>query len=85
MEPIYFKPTSRLSQGIQGYPFKALKTLAEVPGNYAANSQKRARTSPNDEGRYPYKYSRGDSPFSKRLPRPVDIKELSEWHDSVNM
>jgi len=64
---------------------KALKMLAEVPGNYAANSQKRARTSPNDEGRYPYKYSRGDSLFSKRLPRPVDIKELSEWHDSVNM
>jgi hypothetical protein len=62
----------------------AVKAIAEVPEKYAAKSQKRARTSKNDEGRYPYKYSRGDSPFSKRLPRPISIKELSQWQDTVD-
>ena len=63
---------------------RALKTLSEVPAKYAPNRQKRARTSDNDEGRYPYKYRRGDSPFSERLPRPADIKELSQWQDSMD-
>jgi hypothetical protein len=63
---------------------EALKTLAEAPAKYAPNYQKRARTSNNDEGRYPYKYSRGDGSLSERLPRPANIKEFSQWQDSMD-
>jgi hypothetical protein len=86
-DPTYVKPS--LSQGIQRYQeaLEALKTLAEVPAKYASNSQKRAQTSDNDEleGRYPYKYRRADSPFSEHLPRPTDIKELSQWQDCMDV
>jgi hypothetical protein len=64
---------------------KASKMLAEVPAKYASNSQKHARTSNNDEGRYPYKYSQGDGPFFECLPQPANIKELLQWQDSTDV
>jgi hypothetical protein len=63
---------------------EALKALKEVPAKYAPSSQKHARTSGNDEGRYPYKFRRGGSPVSERLPWPANIKELLQWQDSMD-
>ncbi|KAF8968353.1 hypothetical protein BDZ97DRAFT_1655208 [Flammula alnicola] len=65
---------------------KALEALGEVPAKYAPSSQKRLRSSDNDPGRYPYhlKFRRGGNLSSERLPRPADIKELSQWQDSIN-
>lgn len=61
-----------------------LKTLGEVPAKYACISQKRARPADDEEGRYPYKFHRGDGIDSKRLPRPAEIKALSQWKDSID-
>ena len=82
--PLSSQASHKAFKDILEEALKALKTLAEVPVKYAPISQKRARTSENEEGRYPYKYRRGDSPFSERLPRPADIKELSQWKDSID-
>jgi hypothetical protein len=80
--PMSSQASHKVFKDILEEALKALKTLAEVPAKYAPNSQKRARTVNNDEGRYPYKYSRGGSPLSERIPRPANIKELSQWQDS---
>jgi len=62
----------------------ALKSLAEVPAKYAPNSQKRVRISKKDEGRFPYKYRRGENSSSERRPRPAEIKDLMQWQDSMD-
>lgn len=82
--PMSSEASHQIFKDILEEALKALKALAEVPAKYAPSSQKRARTSGNEEGRYPYKYRRGDGPSSERLPRPVNIKRLSEWKDSIN-
>jgi hypothetical protein len=82
--PMSSQASHKVFKDILEEALKAIKTLAEVPANYAPSSQKRARTLDSDEGRYPYKCLRGDSPFSERLPRPADIKGLSEWQDSMD-
>jgi hypothetical protein len=84
--PMSSQASHKVFKDILEEALKALKTLAEVPAKYASNRdrQKRARTSDNDNGRYPYKYRRGDNFFSKRLPRPANIKEILEWKDSMD-
>jgi len=82
--PMSSQASHKVFKDILEEALKALKTHAEVPGKYAPYNQKRVQTSNNDEGRYPYKYFRGDNPLSERLPRPTDIKELSQWQDSMD-
>jgi hypothetical protein len=82
--PMSSQASHKIFKDILEEVLKALNMLAEVPAKYASNSQKCARTSNNDEGRYPYKYSRGDGPLFDRLPQPTNIKELSQWQDSTD-
>ena len=65
---------------------RALKTLAEVPAKYppTGNHQKHVQTSNKNEGRYPYKYLRGDSSLSLHFPWHVNIKKFSQWQDSLD-
>jgi hypothetical protein len=82
--PMPSSASHKVFKDILNEALEALKLLGEVPAKYAASiRQKRARVN-IDEGRYPYKYRRGDSPLSKRLPRPAEIKELSQWQDSMD-
>jgi hypothetical protein len=84
--PMLNRASHKAFKGILEEALRALEALPEVPAKYAptGNRQKRVRTSNKDEGRYPNKYPRGDSSLSHRLPRPVDIKELSQWQDSMD-
>jgi hypothetical protein len=66
--PMSSQASHKVFKDILEEALEALKTLAEVPAKYASSSQKRARTSDNDEGRYLYKYRRADSPFSEPFP-----------------
>jgi hypothetical protein len=58
--------------------------VEETPCNYARVIMKRSRSS-GDEGRYPYKFLRGDVSDTTRLPQLAVIKPLSEWTDSVDV
>jgi hypothetical protein len=82
--PMSSQASHKLFKDVLEEALKSLKMFAEVPAKYASYSQKRARTSNNQAGRYPYKYSRGDGPSSERLPRPTDVKQLSQWKDSMD-
>jgi hypothetical protein len=84
--PMPSQASHKAFKDILGEALEALKQFAEVPAKYAASislSQKRARTD-RDEGRYPYKYRRGEGSLSERLPRPAEIKEISQWQDSMD-
>lgn len=64
----------------------ALRQYPELPAKYACCAlQKRPRPSDiNETGRYPYKYLQGNGPDVARIPRPIGVKELSQWEDSVD-
>lgn len=82
--PLSSHASHEVFKGILTEALVALKKLAEEPAKYASRvTQKRGRPSKGDEGKYPYmKFSRGLS--SKRIERPIVIKDLSEWEDSVD-
>ena len=82
--PMSSQASHKVFKDILEEALEAFKKHPEVRAKYAPISQKRTRTSGIEEGRYPYKFRRGDRPSSERLPRPVDIKELSQWQDSMD-
>ena len=87
--PVYWSrhPLDGVYRKILSEALEALKQFPEVPAMYACSITHLKRPRPsdyNDEGRWPYKFSRGNGPGFKRLPRPAFIKNLSDWKDSVD-
>jgi hypothetical protein len=82
--PLSSQASHKAFKDILEEALEAFKKIPEVPAKYAPCSQKRTRTSSVEDGRYPYKFRRGDRLLSERFPRPVDIKEFSQWQDSTD-